>query len=196
MTIHSSEFYNKKYNEIIKTINSSNVNLNTIIALIKKFFYLNDFIDRIKNDKIIFTNFLKILEIDIDLFFIIINEINKYKKGLYKQIYCDEYKLILIFQIRNSLVKWKDLEKNIFYDPKLNCKYHYKSIHSQYVRWCNNDIFKNAFHNCVPINNDNVCFNTFTNSDDNFYIRTGIYKAYIHFYYFLLNIFCMNFLMI
>jgi hypothetical protein len=169
MVNHTSDFFIKKYNDIIKIINSSNVQISDIITLIKKNFNLNDFIEMIKNDVKIFSNFLKILEIDVDLFNRIIKEININKKGNYKQIYCSEYKLILIFQMRNTIVKWKDLNKSIFYDPKPNTKYHYKSIHSQFVRWCNNDIFKNAFYKCVPTNNDDICINTLI-MDDNFYI--------------------------
>jgi len=100
----------------------------------------------------------------------IIKEIEINKKGNYKQIYCNEYKLILIFQLRNTLVKWKDLDKSIFYDPKPNTKFHYKSIHSQFVRWCCDDIFKKTFYKCIPNNNDNICINSFTDKDDNFYI--------------------------
>ena len=40
--------------------------------------------------------------------------INKNKKGNYRQDYCDEYKLIFILQILNSVIKWKDLNKSIF----------------------------------------------------------------------------------
>jgi len=75
-----------------------------------------------------------------------------------------------MFQIRNTLVKWKDLNKSIFYDPKYNTKYHYKSIHSQFVRWCNDGIFKTAFYDCIPINNDDISITCFNNKDDNFFI--------------------------
>jgi hypothetical protein len=76
---------------------------------------------------------------------------NKYN---YREDYCIEYKLILIFQMRNSLNKWKDLTKSIFYEPLVGTKYHYKSIHAQYQRWASNNIFKNAFYSCTPHNNN------------------------------------------
>ncbi len=51
------------------------------------------FKDYIKNDTIIFSNFKKIIKIDVDLFNSIMKVINKNKKGNYRQDYCDEYKL-------------------------------------------------------------------------------------------------------
>lgn len=67
--------------------------------------------------------------------------------------------------------KWKDLNKSIFYDPKPFVKYHYKSIHSQFNRWYSNDIFKKAFYNCVPHNNDvELSGFKFNDNDNNFYI--------------------------
>jgi hypothetical protein len=71
--------------------------------------------------------------------------------------------------MKNTIVKWKDLNKSIFYDPKLNIKYHYKSTHSQFVRWYDNEICKNAFYKYVPTNNDDICINTLM-VDNNFYI--------------------------
>ena len=63
---------------------------------------------QIKNELDIFNKFITICNIDYKLFNIFIEQIkmNKYK---YRQDYCDEYKLILIFQLRNSLNKWQDL---------------------------------------------------------------------------------------
>ncbi len=50
-------------------------------------------------------------------------------------------------------------------------KYHYKSIHAQYQRWCSNDIFKNAFYKCVPNNNDiELTGIKFNDLDNNFFI--------------------------
>ena len=170
MVNHTLNFIEKKYTHIIDTINTLDVQINTLINLIKKTYNLNDFIKLIKNDTIVFSNFLKIIEIDVDLFNSIMKVINKNKKGNYRQDYCDEYKLILILQILNSVVKWKDLNKSIFYDPRPDTKYHYKSIQSQYSRWCMDNIFKDAFHNCVPINNEEICIDVLKDNDDNFYI--------------------------
>ena len=42
---------------------------------------------------------------------------------------------------------------------------------SQYQRWCDNDIFKNGFHSCIPHNNDiELTGITFNDFDNNFYI--------------------------
>ena len=173
MNNHTENFNNKKYNQIIDLINNSDkshVEIFTVMNLIKTCITFNNFIMQIKNEPDIFNKFITICNIDPKLFNIFIEQI-KLKKYKYKQDYCDEYKLILIFQLRNSLNKWQDLTKSIFYDPLPNTKYHYKSIQSQYQRWCHNDIFKNGFHSCVPHNNDielsGVTFNDF---DNNFYI--------------------------
>lgn len=173
MYIHTENFNNKKYNEIINLINNSDnkhVEISTIITLIKSYTTFNNFLLQIKKEPNIFNKFIVICNIDYELFNLIIKqiEINKYN---YREEYCIEYKLILIFQMRNSLNKWKDLTKSIFYEPSSGTKYHYKSIHAQYQRWCSNNIFKNAFYNYVPHNNDielsGVKFNDF---DDYFYI--------------------------
>ena len=111
-----------------------------------------------------------IIDIDSDLFNSIIKSIESTEKGKYKKDYCNEYKLILIFQMTNTLVKWKDITKSIFYDTKLDAKYHYKSIHSQFVRWSNNKVFKNAFFNCIPNNNNDILIECFNDNDNNIHI--------------------------
>ena len=147
MVIHTEKFKYKKYNEIINLINNSDktqthIEIYTIMNLINSYTSFNDFIIQIKKEKDhhIFNKFISICNIDFNLFNLIIRQI-KQNKGNYKEDYCIEYKLILIFQIRNTLNKWIDLTKSIFYSPKLGTKYHYKSIHSQYVRWCHYDVF-------------------------------------------------------
>ena len=73
--------------------------------------------------------------------------------------------------MRNTLNKWIDLTKSVFYSPKSGTKYHYKSIHSQYVRWCHYDVFKNAFNCCIPHNNDiELTGLKFNDNDDNLFI--------------------------
>jgi len=125
---------------------------------------------QIKNESDIFNKFITICNIDYKLFNLIIKQIEMNKHN-YREDYCVEYKLILIFQMRNSLNKWKDLTKSVFYEPLEGTKYHYKSIHAQYQRWCSNNIFKNAFFNCTPHNNDiELSGIQFNNFDDNFYI--------------------------
>jgi hypothetical protein len=175
MVNHSKFFNDKKYNEIIDLINKSDethVEISTLMNLINKFTTFSKFILLIKEeiDKNIFKKFISICDIKYELFNSII-EIIKINKGNYKEDYCSEYKLILIFQMRNTINKWQDLTKSIFYDPKPNVKYHYKSIQSQYKRWCSDGIFKKAFHKCVPHNNDGELSGLkFKDDDDSFYI--------------------------
>lgn len=175
MINHSKNFIKKKHDEVLNLIKKSDkihVEISSVINLIKKYSTFNKFILQIKeeNDKNIFNKFISICDIDYKLFNSIIEVIytNKYN---YKEDYCVEYKLILIFQIRNTLNKWKDLSKSIFYDPKPNVKYHYKSIHSQFDRWCTNNVFKKAFYNCVPHNNNiELTGFKFNDCDNNYYI--------------------------
>lgn len=170
MSEHTNHYNEKSYYKIINDINDSKIQIHSLINSIKKLSYFSDFIDKIKTDTTNFNKFLTIIEIDSDLFYSLIKSIESNEKGKYKKDYCNEYKLILIFQMTNTLVKWKDLTKSIFYDPKQDAKYHYKSIHSQFSRWCNNRVFKNAFFNCVPNNNDDILIQCFNDNDNNFHI--------------------------
>ena len=88
----------------------------------------NDFLIQIKkeNDESIENKFITICDIDYKIFNSITNVI-KSQKCKYKKDYCTEYKLINVFQIRNTLNNWKDLYKSIFYNSKPCIKYHYKS---------------------------------------------------------------------
>lgn len=173
MIYHTNEFFDKQFNLIIKLINDSKSSdncIHNIITTIKKYYKLNNFIKLIKHDDFIFKKFIELCNIDYELYNTIKNEIYKVFNKKYKEIYCVEYKLILIFQLRNTVVKWVDLTKSIFYDP-INSKHHYKSIHSQFLRWSNNKIFKNAFLNCVPYNNTLTTNNlSFNDNDEHFYI--------------------------
>ena len=134
MVIHTENFKYKKHNEIINLINNSDKTHNeiyTIMGLIDSCTSFNDFIIQIKKetDPNIFNKFISICNIDFNLFNSIITQI-KQNKGNYKEDCCVEYELIFIFQMRNTLNKWIDLTKSIFYSPKPKTKYHYKSIHS------------------------------------------------------------------
>lgn len=176
MVYHTENFCNKKYNDILDLIKKSNIEhieINCIMNKIKNMGSFNNFLLQIKkeDDVSIFNKFIKICDIDSKLFNLISDMVISEKYN-YKEDYCTEYKLINIFQIRNTLNKWQDLTKSVFYDPKPGVKYHYKSIHSQYKRWCSNGIFKKAFHKCVPNNNDEEKLTgfKFNDDDDNFYI--------------------------
>ena len=167
--IHSKNFITKKVDQVIELINNCNP-IHLIMNLIKSFTNFNNFIILIKENNDIFKKFILICDIDYILFDSIINEINNISKGKYKEIYCIEYKLILIFQIRDSVVKWKDLTKSIFYEPINGSKNHYKSINSQYIRWCKNKVFLNLFNSITPINNNLIINDNLLNDDNDFYI--------------------------
>jgi hypothetical protein len=137
--MHTFDYINKKNNKTIKLINEYNPIYN-IINHIKSYTTLTTFITFINNKKYesVFKNFISLCDIDYELFILLITQINNSSKGNYKQTYCNEYKLILILELRISVVKWKDLSKSVFYNliDKLNnySKYHYKSINAQYIR--------------------------------------------------------------
>lgn len=162
--MHTLIFLQDKKNKIIDLIND-NSDIHTIMTLINKFFNFNDFLIDLKNDETIFKKFISICNIDYDLFCLLIKSIDSIKYGNYKQIYCNEYKLILILQLRNSVVKWKDLTTSVFYSPYNDSKSHYKFINNQYNRWCNNKVFYNAFINYKSLTND--C--NIVNDDDDYY---------------------------
>jgi len=81
-----------------------------------------------------------------------------YKDKKYKRIYTNEYYLINIFEMLNDINKWETLKKLKTYNPFLykgkESKYHYKVIQNKFIKWCNDDIFKNVFENYI--NKDNI----------------------------------------
>ena len=161
MKIHSDNFNEKQFNNIIKIINNDNYNnITCIVDLIKKYFGINNFLIKIKNDNMLLQNFIIKCDINYDLFNIIkINIITKCI-GNYKCKYCIEYKLILILHLLNDFTNWISLTKCIFYEPSLDVKNHYKNIYRQYKQWCLKGIFKNAFYSIVPFNESNLLNNT------------------------------------
>ncbi len=136
----------------IKDLINNNNRIDYIINNVKKYTSLTYFLTLIKNDNELFCNFLIKCNIEPLLFITIRNIIIKNNKGNYSRTYCVEYILILIFPIRNEISIWKGLTKSIFYNPiDNNNKYHYKSIHTQYCRWCHCNIYYNAFNSIEPI---------------------------------------------
>lgn len=177
MVNHSKEFNEKKFNEIIeliRNIDKKHIEISTIVKNINMYSSFNKFVKQIKelNDENLFNKFITKCDIKYELFDSIIKKIKLYKGDYkYKEYYCSEYKLILIFQIKNTLNKWSDLTKNIFYDPLPGVKYHYKYINDQYMKWCDKDIFKDVFYDCVPHNNDvKLSSLNLNDNDDNFFI--------------------------
>jgi hypothetical protein len=152
--MHTPEFFNQKYDEIIKLINDCKSTITQIMSLVKKNFHFNDFLIKIKNNVEMFKKFIYKCDIEYEVFDILVNCVNDASKGKYREIYCVEYKLILILQIIDNYTKWKSLTTSIFYEPHNNSKHHFKSLCAQYYRWCKNDVFKNALNKIVPINND------------------------------------------
>lgn len=123
---------------------------------------LNNFMMLIKQDTETLTIFLNKNNVNTELFFIVIEEINNLK-GNYKITYCNEYKLFLILQLEDNINNWNSLEKLIYYSPKNNKTKHYETIRTQYQRWCSKGVFKRALDKVVPFNNvDN-------NIDNNIY---------------------------
>jgi len=151
-------------NKIALLINDKDVALCKIIdKLTKHKIHFSDFIDSIKNNVELFKNFLVKCKINHELFFIIMDEINKLK-GKYKKIYSNEYKLLLIMQLEDKFSYWYSLTDSVLYRPKFKDNKgnknnkgnnHYKSIQQQYNRWCVKDVFKNAFNNYKIIKNVN-----------------------------------------
>ena len=166
MIIHSKIFNEKQYENIINIINDDkNNNITCIVDLIKKYFGINDFLIKIKNDNMLLQKFIIKCDINYDLFNIIKNNIIKICIGNYKCKYCIEYKLILILHLLNDFTNWKTLIKCIFYEPLLHVKSHYKNIYRQYRQWCLKGIFKKAFHSIIPFDQSNLLNNINNKSD-------------------------------
>ena len=133
MKIHSNIFNEKQFDNIINIINDdNNNNITCIVDLIKKYFGINTFLIKIKNDNMLLQKFIIKCDINYDLFNIIKNNIIAKCIGNYKCKYCIEYKLILILYLFNDFTNWKALTKCIFYEPYLYVKSHYKNIYRQY----------------------------------------------------------------
>ena len=96
----------------IKLINK-NCSIDKIIHNIKiSNISFNEFLIAINEQKDVFHNLLEILNININMFTAIYNEIiliNLNKK--YKRKYCIEYVLILILQLKNNVNNWKNITK-------------------------------------------------------------------------------------
>lgn len=125
---------------------NDNCIMNNIIDLIKKYFSINDFLIKIKNDKTLLQKFISICGINYELFDKVIQQIYIKSEGNYKIKYCIEYKLILIFHLKNDFTNWKAITKSIFYEPLNNVKKHYKTIQTQYYRWCYKKVFQDVFY--------------------------------------------------
>ena len=179
MINHTDKFYKKQFdniNIIINDdnsniiINDDNSNLSYIIDLIKTYFGLNQFLIKIKDDFELLKKFIIKCEIEFDLFNNIKNNINKMCKGNYKVTYCLEYKLILILHLKNDFANWKSLNKCIFYEPNKTTKDHYKTIYRQYRYWSSKGIFKQAFYDTVPVNNNIINDSDSDIANDDFFI--------------------------
>ena len=121
---------------------------------------------QIKNDYKLFKKIIIKCNIDFDSFDNIKNNIIKTCVGNYKNKYCIEYKLILIFQLINDYTNWKALHKCIFYESFKNTKNHYKIIYKQYKHWNQKGIFKNSLHSVFPVDiNDKNDKNIIINND-------------------------------
>lgn len=153
MIIHTEKFYNKKIQETIDIIKNHKSTTYDIMYHIISYTNFNNFIIKINKDRAILTNFLIKNKINPELFFNIIDEIDKLK-GNYNLTYCNEYKLFMILQLEDDVNKWSSLQKLLFYSPKNEKTRHYETIRSQYQRWCFKKIFKNAFNKIIPFIRD------------------------------------------
>jgi hypothetical protein len=166
--MHSEEFLNNNYKKIVEFIKDDQTQFHFIIAEINKYFNLNIFIKKIKitedNHIDLLTKLFSKSEINVKLFFIVIDLINNLK-GEYKEKYCNEYKLFMILHLQDTINKWKALELLSFYSPEKNTKKHYETLRSQFERWCSKNIFKKAYLNLKPF--ENTLFNNNTTINDN-----------------------------
>jgi hypothetical protein len=93
----------------------------------------------------------------IEIFNKIIN--NKYKSNNHKKYYSNEYYLINIFEMLNDVNKWSTLSKLKSYNPVLiNNKLsvsHYDTIRKKFIKWTNDNIFKEAFDECLNLKSIN-----------------------------------------
>ena len=87
--MHSTQFLDEHYSKIIDLINDNNTNFNQIINTINKYSNFNNFLIKNKDTEInsndILTKLFKKTDINVELFFIVIGEINKLK-GNYNTI--------------------------------------------------------------------------------------------------------------
>jgi hypothetical protein len=143
-----------KINNLINLINSSqSLEYNIFINYITiNSIYFYKFISAIKNNKIILTKIINMLNINCDFFTQTINVINStFKINNHKKVYQHEYYLILICQLLNNHNNWVSLKLNILANNPN--KYHYKSIHKQFLLYSKKNIFKQTFYNTTINNN-------------------------------------------
>ena len=102
----------------------------------------NNLLLNIKHDVIVLTKLLTLLKINSDLFFYLFETIKRYNScNEYKRIYCTEYNLILILQVKNNANNWSFLQKLSICDGS------YKNVYKQYCRWTKKGIFEDSFYN-------------------------------------------------
>ena len=151
--MHTETFLNNQFKKTLDIINDINSDINEIVRHINKYTDFNKFIIKLKNNetdsKTLLTKLFSKADINIELFLIIIDEINKIE-GNYKKTYCNEYKLFMILQLEDNINKWKALQKLLFYSPNNKKSRHYETLRSQFQRWCCKGIFKKAFVNLLP----------------------------------------------
>ena len=102
----------------------------------------NNLLLNIKHDVIVLTKLLTLLKINTDLFFSLFETIKRYNScNEYKRIYCTEYNLILILQVKNNANNWSFLQKLSICDGS------YQNVYNQYCRWTKKGIFEDSFYN-------------------------------------------------
>ena len=155
-----SEIINKSKNEkeFFDNFKKLNIKFNTLLI-------------EIKNNKDVLCNLLKLLNVNVDLFFNLLNIIKvHYSCCEYKRIYCYEYNLILILQMKNNINNWKSLQKLII------CDSNYNNVYKQFKRWSQHNLFKKAFLNYVPnVKNEDLIIDTTSCSN-----KTGIENIVIN----------------
>jgi len=105
-------------------------------------FKFNDLLLNIKHDVNLLNKLLNILKINIDLFHFLLETIKRYNSyNEFKRIYCFEYNLILILQVKNNANNWSFLQKLIICDGS------YLNVYKQYCRWNKKGIFEASFYN-------------------------------------------------
>jgi hypothetical protein len=146
----------EKMKLILKMIDNNDRIENIIMKLRFKRLNFNDFLIFLRNHEKQMEKLLKLLNINVTLFNLLVAKIKEYYSDRkYKRKYSYEYNLILTLQLKNDLNNWRALSKLNIYDS--NTKYHFKVINSQFIRWTNKGIFKKAFEESKSkfINDDN-----------------------------------------
>jgi len=118
----------------------------------------NDLLINIRNNKDVLSKLLILLSINVDLFNTLLLIIKKYYScNEWKRIYCIEYNLILILQVKNNTNNWKSLQKLIICDTKRpkgdKCALgdsNYNNVYKQFRRWVKHDLFNKAYLSYVP----------------------------------------------